>query len=192
MEVDLWLARADMVNLCQSQAWYSTASWSSAINTSVCEQQIHQYNNQNKGFIVVSLMLPFLHHPSQFSYWVQCSLKNTFAIEKPRIEHSTFFYCLHFSARRLWFRPWDLSKLMSNLTVTSRNSEFLPLCLCSVQSHERLIVKWHQWALFQSKNKSNGETELTQIKRQRKWATTRILTNNIKMLCLFMVIFVSS
>lgn len=99
MEVDLWLARADMVNLCQSQAWYSTASWSSAINTSVCEQQIHQYNNQNKGFMVVSLMLPFLHHPSQFSYWVQCSLKNTFAIEKPRIEHSTFFYCVYISVQ---------------------------------------------------------------------------------------------
>lgn len=99
MEVDLWLARADMVNLCQSQAWYSTASWSSAINTSICEQQIHQYNNQNKGFMVVSLMLPFLHHPSQFSYWVQCSLKNTFAIEKPRIEHSTFFYCVYISVQ---------------------------------------------------------------------------------------------
>lgn len=98
MEVELWLARADMVNLCRSQAWYSTASWSSPINTSICEQQIRQYNNQNKGFVVVSLMLPFLHHPSQFSYWVQCSLKNTFAIEKTRIEHSTFFYCVYISA----------------------------------------------------------------------------------------------
>lgn len=162
------LGHFDAVSLWYSQAWHSTVSWSPVINVSFFSSKYTKITRQSKAFPVSCPTSPFLYHTLQFSYCVQCSMKN---VPSTRLELSTAqvstMSTFHSKKTVAWISiHWCLMKINVKLVSGFKEFRISSTVLVQCQEPQRTDCQLRPVNVVPINSKNNGETK-TQNNRQK-------------------------